>query len=103
MPLPTAKKPGAKKNNHGKRIAADAEAKKTFAAFEHRGLTFKIPHPRNFPLQVLMIDDELVATQLILGQDQWAAYLSAEPDIEDFGEFATKMSEAQGRDDDSGN
>ncbi|MFD7605152.1 hypothetical protein ACFWAN_32515 [Streptomyces mirabilis] len=101
--MPTAKKPGPKKTGVKKVAAAQAEATKTFATFEHRGLSFKIPHPRNFPLQVLMTDDELVATQLILGEDQWAAYLSTEPDIEDFGEFATKMSEAQGRDDDSGN
>ncbi|MFE9442493.1 hypothetical protein ACFYO2_26605 [Streptomyces sp. NPDC006602] len=101
--MSTEKKPGPKKNGAKKVAAAKAEATKTFATFEHRGLTFKIPHPRNFPLEVLMTDDELVATQLILGEDQWAAYLGTRPDIEDFGEFATKMSEAQGRDEDSGN
>ncbi|MGW0583369.1 hypothetical protein ACWD25_47375 [Streptomyces sp. NPDC002920] len=101
--MTAAKKPGAKKNTAKKLAAAEAEAKKAFATFEHRGLTFKIPHPRNFPLQVLMTDDELVATQLILGEDQWAAYLATAPDIEDFGEFAKKMSEAQGQDDESGN
>lgn len=97
------KKSGAKKNGAKKVAAAAAEAKKAVATFEHRGLTFELPHPRNFPLQVLMTDDELVATQLILGEDQWAAYLSTRPDIEDFGELARKMSEAQGRDEESGN
>ncbi|MEU5577778.1 hypothetical protein ABZ791_10785 [Streptomyces huasconensis] len=97
------KKSGAKKNATKKVAAAASEAKKSGTAFEHRGLTFKLPHPRNFPLQVLMTDDELVATQLILGEDQWAAYLGTGPDIEDFGELARKMSEAQGRDDESGN
>ncbi|MGI5196933.1 hypothetical protein ACQEVY_25400 [Streptomyces sp. CA-288835] len=101
--MSTQKKSGPKKNGAKKVAAAAAEAKKTFATFEHRGLTFKIPHPKNFPLEVLMTDDELVATQLILGEDQWAAYLSTRPDIEDFGEFAKAMSEAQGRDEDSGN
>ncbi|WP_416972540.1 hypothetical protein [Streptomyces sp. 4F14] len=99
--MPEQKKSGPKKNAK-KLTAAAAEAKKTFLSFEHRGLTFKIPHPKNFPLQVLMADDELVATQLILGEDQWAAYLATSPDIEDFGEFAKKMAEAQGQDD-SGN
>lgn len=101
--MSTQKKSGAKKNGPKKLAAVAAEARKTLASFEHRGLTFKIPHPRNFPLEVLMTDDELVATQLILGEDQWAAYLSTRPDIEDFGELARKMSEAQGRDDESGN
>ncbi|MFB7027181.1 MULTISPECIES: hypothetical protein [unclassified Streptomyces] len=101
--MPTQKKPGPKKNNAKKVAAIAAEAKKALVTFEHRGLVFKLPHPRNFPLQVLMTDDELVATQLILGEDQWAAYLGTGPDIEDFGELARKMSEAQGRDDDSGN
>ncbi|MEU5957560.1 hypothetical protein [Streptomyces sp. NPDC047525] len=97
------KKPAAKKNGAKKVAAVAAEAKKTVATFKHRGLVFTLPHPRNFPLEVLMTDDELEATQLILGEDQWAAYLATRPDIEDFGELARKMSEAQGRDDDSGN
>ncbi|WP_406305776.1 hypothetical protein OHA61_30705 [Streptomyces sp. NBC_00885] len=101
--MTTTKKTAAKKSPSKKVAAAKAEATKAFATFEHRGLTFKLPHPKNFPLEVLMTDDELVATQLILGEDQWAAYLATHPDIEDFGEFARKMSEAQGRDEDSGN
>ncbi|MEU6389962.1 hypothetical protein [Streptomyces sp. NPDC046939] len=102
--MPEDKKPAQKKASTKKKVAAaEAEAKGTFAKFEHRGLEFKIPHPRNFPLEVLMTDDELVATQLILGEDQWAAYMATRPDIEDFGELSVKMSEAHGRDDDSGN
>ncbi|MDQ1016694.1 hypothetical protein [Streptomyces afghaniensis] len=101
--MSTEKKSGAKKNSAKKVAAAAAEATETFASFEHRGLTFKFPHPKHFPLEVLMTDDEIVATQLILGEDQWAAYLSTRPTIEDFGEFARKMGEAQGQDDESGN
>ncbi|MFJ8930597.1 hypothetical protein ACIRLA_28815 [Streptomyces sp. NPDC102364] len=97
------KKPATKKNSTKKVAAAAAEATEAYATFEHRGLTFNLSHPKNFPLEILMTDDELVATQLILGEDQWAAYMSTRPDIEDFGELARKMSEAQGRDDDSGN
>ncbi|MGW2919524.1 hypothetical protein ACWDBF_16920 [Streptomyces angustmyceticus] len=101
--MSTQKKPGQKKSGANKVAAAKAEATKAGRTFKHRGITFTLPHPKKFPLQVLMTDDELVATQLILGEDQWAAYLATGPDIEDFGEFAIKMSEAQGRDDDSGN
>ncbi|MCY0941911.1 hypothetical protein [Streptomyces antarcticus] len=97
------KKSTPRKKSPAKVAAARAEATKTVATFEHRGIVFTLPHPKNFPLEVLMTDDELVATQLILGEDQWAAYLGTRPDIEDFGEFARKMSEAQGRDEDSGN
>ncbi|MFE6226896.1 hypothetical protein [Streptomyces sp. NPDC057854] len=101
--MSTHKKSAPKKNGAKKVAAAAAEATDGYATFEHRGLTFKLKHPKKFPLQVLMTDDELVATQLILGEDQWAAYLGTAPDIEDFAELARKMSEAQGRDDDSGN
>ncbi|MFF8367851.1 hypothetical protein ACF05W_03305 [Streptomyces lydicus] len=101
--MSTQKNSGPKKNGATKVTAAKAEARKTGVVFKHRGITFTLSHPKNFPLEVLMTDDELVATQLILGDDQWAAYLATRPDIEDFGELARKMSEAQGRDDDSGN
>ncbi|MER5883087.1 hypothetical protein ABT160_04590 [Streptomyces sp. NPDC001941] len=101
--MPTEKKPATKKANTKKVAAAQAEATRQPATFEHRGLTFEIPHPAHFPLEVLLTDDELVATQLILGEDQWAAYLATRPDIEDFGRLTVAMAEAQGRDDDSGN
>lgn len=98
------KKSGAKKSTAKKVAAVAAEATDAFATFEHRGLTFILPHPKKFPLEVLMTDDEIVATQLILGEDQWAAYLGTRPTIEDFGDLARKMGEAQGReDDDAGN
>ncbi|MEV6419061.1 hypothetical protein [Streptomyces sp. NPDC051662] len=100
----SAQKNRASKKNGAKKVAAaKSEATNSHVTFQHRGLTFKLRHPKNFPLEVLMTDDEIVATQLILGEDQWAAYLATRPDIEDFGEFAKKMSEAQGLDLDSGN
>ncbi|MFI2909459.1 hypothetical protein ACG2OD_14580 [Streptomyces sp. PDY-4] len=101
--MSTQKKSGAKKNGTKKVAAVAVEATKGQATFKHRGLTFSLPHPKDFPLQVLMVDDELVATQLILGEDQWAAYLATAPTIEDFGTLARKMSEAQGGDEESGN
>ncbi|MFE9660313.1 hypothetical protein [Streptomyces sp. NPDC005955] len=97
------KKSNQKKRRAKKLAAAAAEAAGEFATFTHRGLDFTIRHPRKFPLEVLMTDDELVATQLILGDDQWAAYMATRPSIEDFGELTRSMSEAQGRDANSGN
>lgn len=96
------KKQGSKKPVKEKLAAVEAEATGAFLSFEHSGLNFNIPHPKKFPLQVLMTDDDLVATQLILGEDQWAAYLATDPDIEDYGHLVRKMTEAQGQDD-SGN
>ncbi|MGN7135805.1 hypothetical protein [Streptomyces pseudogriseolus] len=100
--MPAEKKSAPKKSTK-KVEAAAAEAKHEAVTFEHRGLTFSIPHPTQFPLEVLMTDDELVATQLILGDEQWAAYLSTRPTIADFGELAKAMAEAQGGDDETGN
>jgi hypothetical protein len=102
--MSTQKKSGAPNRNGAKKVAAaKADATNAGLTLKHRGLNFKLPQPKNFPLEVLLTDDEIVATQLILGEDQWAAYMATRPDIEDFGELARKMGEAQGRDDDAGN
>ncbi|MFI5865849.1 hypothetical protein [Streptomyces sp. NPDC051546] len=87
-----------------KASAAKAEAlEEGPVTFEHAGITFEVPHPLDFPLEVLETDDEFEACRLIVGEDQWAAYKETRPTIRDFGVFAQKLSEAQGRDTDSGN
>lgn len=99
----TAKTTTAKKTA-SKAAAAEAEALETAPThFEHAGITFEVPHPLDFPLAVLKTDDEFEACALIVGETQWAAYEATKPSIRDFGVFAQKLSEAQGRDTDSGN
>jgi hypothetical protein len=99
-----AKKTAAPRKVNPKKVkAAAVEALDGRPSFEHRGLTFVLPEPKDFPLQVLLTNDEIEATRLILGDDQWNAYLESGPTIADFAELAQKMSEAQGMEDETGN
>ncbi|MEV3860712.1 hypothetical protein AB0J38_41185 [Streptomyces sp. NPDC050095] len=93
-----------------KKTAAKVQAAKSEAVpsdkpttFTHRGVPFTLPHPLDFPLEVLETDDEVEVTRLILGDEQWAAYRATKPTIRDFYELTEAMSEARGRDADSGN
>ncbi|MEU9404776.1 hypothetical protein AB0E08_03585 [Streptomyces sp. NPDC048281] len=98
-----ARKTAAKKTA-SKVSAAKAEAKNAPIVFEFKGLSFKVPtDPRQFPLEILETDDELEATRLILGDDQWAAFRATGPTVGDFYDLTEAMSEARGRDTDSGN
>ncbi|MCY0962734.1 hypothetical protein [Streptomyces sp. H27-H5] len=93
-----------KKTATKKTVAAKAEAlEEGPTTFEHAGITFEVPHPLDFPLEVLETDDEFEACRLIVGEDQWKAYKETRPTIRDFGVFAEKLSAAQGRDTNSGN
>ncbi|MFJ2114146.1 hypothetical protein ACIOEX_20040 [Streptomyces sp. NPDC087850] len=83
--------------------AAEAEAKREPIPVEHAGLTYLIPHPLKFPLEIMWTEDEIEVTRLVLGEEQWATYLATKPTIEDFGEFSEALNAAGGRDTDSGN
>ncbi|ARX87889.1 hypothetical protein SMD44_07371 [Streptomyces alboflavus] len=83
--------------------AAKAEALEQPVIFEHRGLTFELPHPLDMPLELLETDDEVEAVRLMLGDEQWQAYKATKPRVRDFGALVDAISEAQGGDDESGN
>lgn len=103
--MTAAKKTAPKKAAPKKVAAAKAEVnedrKPTY--FTHEGTEFRVPHPLDFPLELLETDNEIEAIRLILGEDQWATYKATNPTVGDFYELSKAMSEAQGRDDDSGN
>ncbi|MFF5433419.1 hypothetical protein ACFY5K_25690 [Streptomyces griseofuscus] len=84
--------------------AVAAEAKNVPVTFEFKGLTFEVPtDPRQLPLEVLETDDELEATRLILGKNQWKAFREMKPTVGDFWDLVEAMSTARGREGDSGN
>ena len=99
----TAPKKTAAKKSTKKVEAAKAEATREPTFFTHRGIEFRVPHPLDFPLELMETDDEIEAARLILGDEQWAAYRETKPSIGDFYELSQAMSDANGRDDDSGN
>ncbi|MFC4501748.1 MULTISPECIES: hypothetical protein [Streptomyces] len=93
----TSRKPSAPK-------AAKAEALNEEISFEHAGIEFTFPaDPKKLPLTLLMTDDEIEATRIVLGERQFTEYLATNPTIEDFGILVDKMSEARGREAGSGN
>jgi len=100
----TSENTNARKTAVKKVQAAKAEAENAPVSFEVKGLTFSIPtDPRELPLELLETDDEVVATRLVLGDEQWAAFKATKPTIGDFSDLVDAMSEARGRDADAGN
>ncbi|MFE5092085.1 hypothetical protein ACFRCI_17270 [Streptomyces sp. NPDC056638] len=100
----TAKKTTeARKPAPNKVAAQKAEATNEGLSFEHRGVTFDVLPVLKYPVAVLDTDDEIEVLKLVLGRDQWAAYLATEPTLEDLPEFLEKFATAQGGGDESGN
>jgi hypothetical protein len=98
------RKTAAKKAVTAKLEAVEAEALNEEVSFQHAGITFTLPtDPKKLPLALLMTNDEIEATRLVLGESQFTEYLATNPTIEDFGTLVDKMSEARGRDGDEGN
>ncbi|MFE4513765.1 hypothetical protein ACFRMQ_06120 [Kitasatospora sp. NPDC056783] len=85
----------AKKTTAPKTAAAKAEATETPSTFEHAGVTFTIPTPKDLPLALLEVQDELEAVRLIVGKGSWAEYWATEPTIGDFQELSDKINQAQ--------
>ncbi|MFI9202632.1 hypothetical protein [Streptomyces sp. NPDC053048] len=92
------------KKSAPKAAAAEAEATGGTITFDYNGLTFEVPGaPDDFPLAAIMADDEFTAISLMLGDEQWAAYMKTGPTLRDFRALVNAMSLAQGRDTDAGN
>ncbi|MEU5186997.1 hypothetical protein AB0G83_07555 [Streptomyces klenkii] len=90
----------ATKTSPAEKLAAkDAEAAEAPTHFEHRGITFTVPHPLDMPVGLLDAEDEIEAVKLILGEKQWNAYKKSGATLRDFQPFADKISAAQGHDD----
>ncbi|WP_145500873.1 hypothetical protein [Streptomyces sp. CFMR 7] len=92
------KKNAARKTVPAKVDAQKAEALDQGRSFEHRGVAFQVIPVKKYPVAVLDTDDEVDVLKLILGKDQWAAYLETEPTLEDLPEFLEKFSAVQGGD-----
>ncbi|MBB5123236.1 hypothetical protein AF335_33040 [Streptomyces eurocidicus] len=90
----------ATKASSAEKLAAkDAEAAEAPTHFEHRGVTFTVPHPLDMPIGLMDAEDEIEAVKLMLGKDQWEAYKRTGATLRDFQPFADKIAAAQGHDD----
>lgn len=87
----------------------DRKAKKSAAArqaeidgyvdIESMGLTLRIPYGNKVPLAAYMKmkdGDELGGTEMLLGPDQWAAFLEKNPTVGDFADIGEKLMELSG-------
>ncbi|MBD0689655.1 hypothetical protein [Streptomyces sp. CBMA123] len=84
----------------GKRpsIAQD-EALEQETNFDFRGTEYTIPAPLDMPVEVMELagsDDTVAMLKALLGEDQWAVFLSEKPKMRDLLEFAEAISEAAG-------
>ena len=84
--MPTAKKSAA----------VESEATEVPASIEHRGLTFTVPAPLDYPLAVLAANSELEIVRLVLGEAQWAEYVATVPTVRDFQALVEKVNETAG-------
>ncbi|MFF4557166.1 hypothetical protein [Streptomyces sp. NPDC001422] len=72
------------------------EAAETFTWVEHNGKNYSIPAAMEFPLEVVLAENEIEALAIILGHDQWETYRNTKPTIRDFQEFSDKVNRASG-------
>lgn len=73
-----------------------AEATEAIAKFEHRGIEFEVPEPKDFPLEVLEAESEVEIMRLVLGAEQWAKCKATKPTVGDFRELVDKVNDASG-------
>ena len=64
------------------------------------GVKLRIPIGKNVPLDAYIAffrrDDEMLGTELLLGEEQWAAFMAAKPTVGDFAEIGEQLTDALG-------
>ena len=78
--------------------ARQAEAN-GFIDIEQCGVKLRIPLGEKVPLVAYMAfkdGDEMGGTKLLLGDEQWAAFIDANPTVGDFAEIGQKLSDVLG-------
>lgn len=80
--------------------AQKAEATNEPVEFDYQGIPFVVQSNKKLPLDLLEAIEEdrgeIQIVRSIVGSEQWAAFKSLSPTIEDFEEFAALVSGAAG-------
>lgn len=76
--------------------AAEAEAKGDELLVEHKGKTYVVPSPLDYPVDVVFADNDFEAVRIVLGEAQWQEYRKSKPTIRDFQELNTKINQISG-------
>ena len=87
--------------DHKKKKSAEARKAEAdgFADIEQNGVQLRIPLGENVPLAAYMAfkgDDEMRGTELLLGAEQWSAFMDTNPTVGDFAEIGRKLTEVLG-------
>lgn len=63
------------------------------------GIDLRIPLGKHVPLKAYMAfkdGDEMLGTELLLGEQQWSAFMEKNPTVGDFAEIGEKLTELLG-------
>lgn len=91
--------PAPKSKKKASVAAREAEADDGHVIVEQCGLRLRVPQGGKVPLTAYMAflrGDELGGTELLLGPEQWAAFLDKNPTIEDFTAIGKQLEEFSG-------
>lgn len=99
--MPAVPDGAPKPKDHPKKKSADARKAETdgFIDIEQCGVALRIPLGEKVPLAAYMAfkaDDEMRGTELLLGEEQWKAFMDANPTVGDFAEIGQKLTEVLG-------
>lgn len=90
----------APKDHLKKKSAAARQAEADgYIDIEQCGVPLRIPIAGKVPLKAYMAfrrDDEIGGTEALLGPEQWAAFMAAEPTVDDFAEIGQKLTDTLG-------
>lgn len=96
---PQARTPGKKAAQQLAVVAQEAEAGDGYVDIEQCGVPLRIPLRGKLPVKAYLAfknGQDILGTELMLGEKQWAAFLEANPTIEDVGELGQKLDELAG-------
>lgn len=91
----------AQPKDRPKKKSADARKAEAdgFAVIKQRGIELRIPLGENVPLSAYMAfkdGDEMRGTELLLGAEQWSAFMATDPTVGDFAEIGRKLTDILG-------
>jgi hypothetical protein len=84
-----------------KKKTADARKAEAdgFIVIEQCGVELTIPLGGKVPLAAYMAfkdGDEMLGTKLLVGDEQWSAFMDTNPTVDDFAEIGKKLTEVLG-------
>lgn len=79
--------------------AREAEAEDGYVTVEQCGVELRFPVAGKIPLKAFIAfneGDNIGGTKLLLGEEQWAAFLEKDPTLDDFEAIGNKLQEGSG-------